>query len=352
MSRIALVMIVRDEAPRLERCLASAAQYVDRMIVLDTGSTDGSQELARSLGAEVHHFDWVDDFSAARNAALDLSDADWNLVLDADEWIDEGGEALAEVVHGDRKFLGAVRILNVMDLDGSVEQSSTWNPRLLPAGVRFSGRIHEQPVSDLPRYRIDVQLGHDGYRSEALDRKQGRNLRLLLADLETNPDDGYVLFQTGKTLQVYGDYPAAADYLTRALAHTRADEPFRHPVVVNTIYSLKMAGRVDEALAVLEAEFETWQTSPDFLFVMGDLYLEQASLHPDEALQEHLPLVEYAWKRCLEVGDQDRLEGSVRGRGSHMAAHNLSVLYGSLRQAEKAEHYAEMAARMRGQATS
>ena len=324
MSRIALVMIVRDEAPRLERCLASAAQYVDRMIVLDTGSTDGSQELARSLGAEVHHFDWVDDFSAARNAALDLSDADWNLVLDADEWIDEGGEALAEVVHGDRKFLGAVRILNVMDLDGSVEQSSTWNPRLLPAGVRFSGRIHEQPVSDLPRYRIDVQLGHDGY----------------------------VLFQTGKTLQVYGDYPAAADYLTRALAHTRADEPFRHPVVVNTIYSLKMAGRVDEALAVLEAEFETWQTSPDFLFVMGDLYLEQASLHPDEALQEHLPLVEYAWKRCLEVGDQDRLEGSVRGRGSHMAAHNLSVLYGSLGQAEKAEHYAEMAARMRGQATS
>ena len=352
MPTIALVMIVRDEEAKLERSLLSAAPHVDRMIVLDTGSVDGTAGLARALGAEVGHFTWVDDFSAARNAALDLSDADWNLVLDADEWIEQGGEALADAVNGQRRFIGAVRRLNTMDLDGGVEVSSTWVPRLLPAGVRYAGRIHEQPVSDLPHYRVELLLGHDGYRADRLARKKGRNLALLQADLKVDPEDGYTLFQAGKECQVYGDYTAAAAYLTKALVNTRRDEPYRHPLVVNAIYSLKMAGEVDAALAVLEAEFETWQTSPDFLFVMGDLYLEQASRQPDLALKEHLPLVEYAWKRCLEVGDQDRLEGSVRGRGSHMAAHNLSVLYGSLGQTDKAEHFGAMAARMRKQTMS
>ncbi len=347
MTRIALVMIVRDEAERLERCLLSAAPFVERTIVLDTGSTDGTPALASALGAEVHHFAWVDDFAAARNAALDLSDAAWNLVLDADEWIEQGGEAIADAVNGDRRFIGAARILNAMDLDGGLEVSSTWIPRLLPSGVRYAGKIHEQPVSDLPRYRIDLQLGHDGYRAEALARKKARNLKMLLAAVEDDPEDGYLLFQTGKAHQVYGDYAAAARYLTKALANTRPGEPFRHPLVVNAIYALKMAGEIDAALALVDAEFGGWQTSPDFLFVMGDVYLEKASRDPDHAMKEHLPLVEYAWTRCLEVGEQDRLEGSVRGRGSHMAAHNLAVFYETLGLKDKARHFAEEAARMR-----
>ncbi len=350
MTKIALVMIARDEAANLERCLSSAAPFVERMIVLDTGSVDGTPALAAGLGAEVHRFTWIDDFAAARNAALDLSDAEWNLVLDADEWIEQGGETIADVVNGDRRFIGAARILNAMDLNGGLEVSSTWVPRLLPVGVRYAGRIHEQPVSDLPRYRIELQLGHDGYRADALARKKERNLALLLAALDADPEDGYLLFQTGKAHQVYGDFPGAARYLSKALTRVRTDEPFRHPLVVNAIYSLKMAGEIEAALAVVDAEFEAWQTSPDFLFVMGDLYLEHASRNPDEALKEHLPLVEYCWKRCLDVGEQDRLEGSVRGRGGHMAAYNLSVLYGSLGLNDKAEHYAALATQMRSAA--
>ena len=120
--------------------------------------------------------------------------------------------------------------------------------------------------------------------------------------------------------------------------------------MVSAIHALKAAGEIDAGLAVVEAEFETWQNSPDFLFVMGDLYLEHASRHPEAAIQDHLPMVEWCWTRCLEVGDQDRLEGSVRGRGSHMAAYNLSILYGTLGLADKAEHFAAMASRMRGEA--
>ena len=97
---IAATLIVRDEARCIARCLESVRPYVDRMVVLDTGSVDGTPELAAACGAEVHHLEWPDDFSAARNHVLDLADADWNLVIDADEWIASGGEQLRRWCRG------------------------------------------------------------------------------------------------------------------------------------------------------------------------------------------------------------------------------------------------------------
>ena len=94
MTRLALVMIARDEAGSIARALDSARAHVDRMIVLDTGSADATREIATAAGAEVHTFVWCEDFAAARNAALAHSDADWNLIVDADEWIENGADAL------------------------------------------------------------------------------------------------------------------------------------------------------------------------------------------------------------------------------------------------------------------
>src|SRR5690348_15991724 len=92
MTRLALVMIARDEAQAIARALQSARPFVERMIVLDTGSLDGTPAVAADCGAEVASFSWCDDFAAARNSALALSDAAWNLVLDADEWIEAGAQ--------------------------------------------------------------------------------------------------------------------------------------------------------------------------------------------------------------------------------------------------------------------
>ena len=69
METIALVMIVRDEARCLERCLASARPWVDEMVMLDTGSIDATVQIAQDCGARVHHFTWIDDFAAARSIA-------------------------------------------------------------------------------------------------------------------------------------------------------------------------------------------------------------------------------------------------------------------------------------------
>ena len=85
--KINLVMIMKNEARSLRRCLKAVKPLVDRMIIVDTGSGDASVAIAKEMGAEVFFFSWINDFSAARNFALEHSDGDWNLVLDADEYV-------------------------------------------------------------------------------------------------------------------------------------------------------------------------------------------------------------------------------------------------------------------------
>lgn len=95
MTSVVLVMIARDEERCIGRALSSASAFVDELIVLDTGSTDSTVDIARACGARVQRFEWRDDFAAARNAALALSSASYNFILDADEWVESGGLASA-----------------------------------------------------------------------------------------------------------------------------------------------------------------------------------------------------------------------------------------------------------------
>lgn len=336
MTRLALVMIARDEAHAIGRALASARPHVDRMIVLDTGSVDATRQIAATEGAQVHDFAWVDDFSAARNAALAHSDAAWNLVLDADEWIESG--SLAQLPPRDR--LGLVRLNNVSDTPGQ-EAASAWLPRLLPKGVHYEGRVHEQPVGASRSVRTGLVLGHDGYTAANLERKAGRNEALLMAELQAAPQDAYLWYQLAREHQVRDRPPQAALCFAEALRLAPLETPWRHGLVVRAITAFKTAGQLDEALELAGSEIPRWPNSPDFYFALGDLYLECANQAPEQAATDFLPIVESAWQRCLEIGEQPALDGSVPGRGGHMAAHNLAVFYETLGQTDRAaQHYA------------
>lgn len=336
MTRLALVMIARDEAVSIARALESARPHVDRSIVLDTGSADATRDIATSAGAEVHSFTWCDDFAAARNAALAHSDADWNLILDADEWIEAGADALATLPDGAE--VGEVRVASRMDPAGAEGIAQAWLPRLLPRGVRYAGRIHEQPVSGLPRLRLPLTLGHDGYTAESLARKGARNETLLMRELEGAPQDAYLWFQLAKEHQARGRAPQAALCFREALRLAGADAPFRHALVVRAMVALKTAGELHAALVLADAEVANWTESPDFYFTVGDLYLEAAAEDPERA-DDFLPIAEQAWKRCLEIGERPDLDGAVAGRGGRLAAHNLAALYEALGLAAPAASY-------------
>lgn len=350
MPRLALVMIVRDEERCLARCLESARAHVDQMIVVDTGSTDDTVAIAERCGAAVHHFPWCDDFAAARNAALDLSDADWNLVLDADQWIEGdasalGPETFPPVSVSAPRFLGCAHMINHDPSEGPGTRRLM--PRVLPRGVRYEGRIHEQPVSPLPLVPLPLSLRHDGFEEAQLARKAGRNEALLVAQLAETPEDSYLWYQLGREHLVRGKPAEAADALLTAHRTGAPAAAWRHGTVVGALQALKRAERFEEALAFADLEHRNWQHSPDFYFAVADLYLDWASRNPTIAMSELLPIVESAWKRCLEIGERPDLDGSVEGCGSYLAAQNLAMFYETLGIDDDARVYAEMAAGMR-----
>lgn len=339
MYRIALVLIARNEAAGIGRCLASVRPWVDEMLVLDTGSTDTTAELARAAHARVEHFAWVDDFSAARNHALGLVDADWCLVLDADEWISAGGATIAALRGTAPAFVGALRV----DSDFDTGVASNWISRVLPRGVRYAGRIHEQPVHRLPVQRLQVQVDHDGYRPQALAAKRGRNAVLLERALQETPHDSYLHYQLGKDHAVYERFEAAADCFERAAQSLVARDAHAHDLLVRRLFALKKCGRFEEAVQLADAQREPWHDSPDYWFSVGDLLLDWACAQPQRA-DELLPMIEACWERCLEIGERPDLEGAVHGRGSFLAAGNLAVLCDGCGRLREAAAWRERAA--------
>jgi len=344
--RIALVLIARDEARAIERCLTSVRPWVDEMIVLDTGSVDDTPAIAARCGARVTHFAWIDDFAAARNAALDLTDADWCLVLDADEWIEDGGESLAAVRDAEPEFVGQLNVVSLIeDGRGRVDRAPSWLSRLLPRGVRYEGRVHEQPATALPRRRLALTIGHDGYQPAQMAGKRGRNRHLLQVALAARPDDPYLLYQLGKDHEVHAEFDAAAIHYARA-EDGPADAAWRHDWIVRRLYTLKRLARFAEALVLAETAMPCWSGSPDFFFTLGDLLLGWAAAEPAHAA-ELLPMIESSWLRALEIGERPQLQDSVAGRGSFLAAHNLAVLHDGLGDAEQARYWRDREAMLR-----
>ncbi len=340
---LALVMIARDEARCIAHSLASVAGRVDQIVVLDTGSTDDTVNLARRAGAEVGHFTWVDDFAAARNAALALSRCDWNLVLDADEQLDPGEattRALAALRQARPAFVGRIEVCSAFETAGPggqaprIQHTSSWLSRVLPAAARFEGVVHEQVAGDWPRQDLPIRVTHDGYLPAQMRHKVGRNAHLLAQALQRQPGDPYLLYQLGKDHEVHDRFaPAATAYREawRQLPPAPSRSPaWRHDLLLRLLFVLKASGQVAEAITLADQQLPHWPDSPDFHFVLGDVLLEQAMQDP-EAAASLVPLVEQAWQQCLRIGENPALEGAVSGRGSHLARHNLDALHAVLR---------------------
>jgi len=195
-------MIVKNEEKNIERALRWAKEITYEQIVVDTGSTDRTVELAGQMGANVFHFEWINDFAAARNYSLDKATGDWILLIDADEYFpaEDADRLIAHIrrVESDpemRENCIALSCASVNIDDTGRPMSKGSNVRIfrnIPS-IRFSGRIHEQHHIDANRviWMDDVQLIHTGY-SETARKETGkaeRNVGLLRQELESDPDN-------------------------------------------------------------------------------------------------------------------------------------------------------------------
>lgn len=348
MTQLTLVVMARNEADCIERCLHSARHLVDRMVVLDTGSWDNTAELAAACGAEVHHALWLDDFSLARNQMLDIAGSDWHLVLDADEWLDANvtADQLRSFIQSGPR-VGLLKVRSAFELQGRVEFGETWIPRLLPGDVRYEGRVHEQPIYSVMDERMSVLIHHDGYRREKALMKKGRNQALLEMELMVRPLSPYLHYQMGVQHDMSEDWHTAAHYYRSAVQYGTDGQPYEHDLAVRYLHALARSGQFNEALEWGAKLEERWDRSSDLYFGLGNLFLDMALAHPDQAIEHWVPTAEACWLKCLEIGEDADQESHVVGRGSFLAAHNLSVIYEGLGKQDLAAEYRESARQSR-----
>ncbi|NQU06962.1 MAG: tetratricopeptide repeat protein, partial [Candidatus Abyssubacteria bacterium] len=218
---LSLNMIVKDEEENLREGLAAIAHLFDEIVIVDTGSSDRTAEIAEELGARVVHHQWNDSFADARNAALGNSRGTWIFWLDADDRIEP------RAVQTLRKFIargipcGALfPIESAIADNGSVVQNYTL--RLFPnnPGIEWKGAVHEQIAGSLRSAGIelvncpDFTIRHVGYEDEGESwEKNLRNLKLLAKELAARPEDPYVLFALAQAFLFCGQVEHATKWL-------------------------------------------------------------------------------------------------------------------------------------------
>ncbi|WP_177222218.1 glycosyltransferase family 2 protein [Paenibacillus sp. UNC496MF] len=335
------MLIVRNEEEKLGRCLTHAAPYVDEIIIVDTGSVDRTKEIAKQFGARIFDFVWVDDFSAARNYALAQSISDWNLVLDADEYIVHMDREAVQRFMDERGDLGRVEINSFTSAKGVEGKGRSFITRLLPSPIRYKGRIHEQVDSELVRSQIPITVHHDGYLHGS---KHDRNLPLLLREVQQHPENSYIKFQLGKEYQGKHELALASEYFARALGQIGGKERYAPNVVVHYLYALKDTRSFEEGLRIIQTKFEWVQLFPDYHFACGVFYLDLVMSDPG-VYGSYLSEIEASYRKCLMIGETYRYD-SESGTGSYLALYNLAVFFEVFGRREEAANCLREAALM------
>jgi glycosyltransferase involved in cell wall biosynthesis len=226
-SKVSLCMIVRNEEANLAKCLTPVAKLFDEIVIVDTGSQDRTREVAAKFTANIHEFEWCDDFSAARNESLRHASGDCIFWLDADDRVSATNVAklqtLLQSLDNRRRIFMMETVLP--SPDACLEATLVAHPRLFPRhpDLWWRGRVHEQlrsgEIADgYETVASDVQIEHVGYVDAALcHRKQHRKLRLLRMEYAVNPDDSNVLFHLGLAYASIHNFGEARKHLLRLL---------------------------------------------------------------------------------------------------------------------------------------
>jgi Flp pilus assembly protein TadD len=323
--RLSVCLIVKNEEQFLEKCLQSVRELAHQIVVVDTGSTDRTVEIAKKFNAEVHTFAWSDDFSAARNEALKHATGDWILSLDADEELSPEHrqtlqqEMLATEVMGYR--------LPIID-EGREAEGCSYVPRLFrnAPGLFFLGRVHEQIFSSVEvrarEWSMENRLGksallHHGYtQAVVLSRdKIARNLRLLRLAMEELPGESNLVMNLGLELIRSGELEAGlAEYrealnLMAALPAAQVVPELRDTVLTQLTNHLLKAKRFGEIAQLWQQPFARaagMTASQHFMLGLAHLELRQPAEAAEQMRQclgkRHQPALSPINQEILKAG--------------------------------------------------
>lgn len=352
---LSVCIITKNEVKKLEKCLLALQPLGYEIVIVDTGSFDGTKQMAARYTDSIYDFAWCDDFAAAKNYAISMAKHDMILVLDSDEYLkicsEEDKKSLEKMLQAHPGEVGRIRLINHHMRDGEDCMSKEWISRIFNRRLfHYEGRIHEQvacgSVFDYEKrnstgirqecdmgtnqpyqtFLTHIEIDHDGYGGSEEERrkKAERNIQLLLQEFEDNPQDTYLMYQLGKSYYMAGDYPGAVRYFELALGYD-LDPKLEYVIdMVETYgYALLNSGQPETAL-LLEGVYEEFGDSADFQFLMGLIYMNNERF--DDAVAEFLKAVRHADARS-------------EGTNSYLAYYDAGVIKECLGDTKQAIEY-------------
>lgn len=319
---VSLCMIVKNEEQVLNRCLDSVKDLVDEIIIVDTGSTDNTLKIARNYTEKIYFFEWIDDFSAARNESLKYATSDYILVLDADEYLEVKGDLQKELKTNYDYYL--LKIRNEISLGRNFTFTAI---RLFKNDIslKYENRLHEHlnilnGARDYTMGESEFSINHDGYTDDKMleKDKQKRNLPLMELEVEENPT-AYNLYNMGKTYFGMQKYDRAVDFFKRAYPLSR-DRLFLPELLTKLAYALAENNNKEDSLSILTDAVVLFPKETEMRFILGMIY------HKFQYYRE----AESCFIKCIELGDQGSLV--TEGSGGYMAHMRLSELYAEIGQ--------------------
>jgi glycosyltransferase involved in cell wall biosynthesis len=322
--RLSLCMIVKDEEEMLPRCLAAAAPAVDEIVIVDTGSSDRTIEIAREYGATVIERAWTGSFSEARNASFDAATGDWLMFLDADEVLVEEDVERLRALRGKtwRECFYLTEISYTGELgDGTAATHTALRVFRARPEYRFSGALHEQIADTLPLHipeRIeatDIRVEHFGYLGAVRDAKEKsrRNIELLLKQRDGGASDPFLHFNLGSEYGAVGDAHAALAEFERAW-ELIANDPqgrtwgFMPALVSRLVRALRICGRHEDCIARGAEGLARYPGFTDIVFEQAAATLALGDV--DGALR--------LYRECIAMGDAPSRYTATVGMGTFL----------------------------------
>ncbi|MEM2591327.1 MAG: glycosyltransferase [Thermofilaceae archaeon] len=321
--KLSLCVIAKDEEENIPRCLNSVREVVDEVIVVDTGSTDHTPDIAASYGAKVVHFPWTGSFAEARNISIQHARGDWILWLDADEALAQGdGPELRRLLEDpsyEAYYLHVLNFIGDEPRDGEVVVSLS--PRLFRRrpGYLFTRSIHEQIIENIRRVNPQAQIGfsqvrifHYGYLRGAIESKHkiNRNLNILLQEVRAQPEDPFTRFNLALEYMRRRDYAKAVEEFRAAFQRLSSLDASYAPFLLKNLgVCLKELQRYPDALRVLTDAQEAFPDYTDLEFVKGLVYLDMMDY----------PSATQSFLKCVEMGEAPAQYITQQGLGTYHA---------------------------------
>jgi glycosyltransferase involved in cell wall biosynthesis len=290
-------MIVKNEEKNVGECLKTVKDFADQVVVVDTGSTDRTVEIAEKYGIVVIRSDWRGDFSYSRNISLDHATSRWVLWLDADDRVPlSEAEKLnrLKTAPPDRAFYLKVR--NVRP-GGFGEQ--WYQLRMFPnhPEIRFERKVHEQVGFAIKKlkmsaFRVDVRIDHIGYDNPEVKRKKAlRNREILLAEIPRYRRDPAYVSSIGDSYFLTEDFEEAIQWYQRVLeipdGERKQPEIFRQ-MPTSIALSYERLGDWGNAHQWIEKEIQASPQKIDSLFLAAGLREKMGNLEGAAALYERI----------------------------------------------------------------